>query len=205
MAAQINLTTAHEVALEDFAAGDPRVMAHNSLVSFKEEESVFEVPYLGKLYRLTYPGGQVSGTDGGTEVPLAVKIIILHYLTQAGPEPLEGTRISYKELPNGFVYATPFANRNIRPLVSIFAGNPDKLKEAAAQLGGREVELGDVAVEIFVLPKVPVTFVLWFGDDEFPASGNVLFDSAAGNHLHTEDYALIPGLAIWDMKRLAGL
>lgn len=205
MAAQINLAPAHEVALKEFAAGDPMVMATNAQVSFKEAASVFDVPYLGGSYRVTHPDGKITGANEGTEVPLAVKIIILHYLTQTGPEPLEGTRISFKELPHGFIYVTPFTNLAIRPLVSIFADNPDKLREASALLGGREVKLGDVAVEIPVLPKVPVTFVLWLGDEEFPASGNVLFDSAAGNYLHTEDYALIPGLVIWEMKRIAGL
>ncbi|MCL6560367.1 MAG: DUF3786 domain-containing protein, partial [Firmicutes bacterium] len=54
-------------------------------------------------------------------------------------------------------------------------------------------------------PLVPVTYVLWLGDDEFPASGTVLFDSTASTHLATEDYAFIAGMGVFELKKAAGL
>lgn len=205
MAAQVNLDSARDIAIEQFAAKEPKSMAKNALVVFNEQENFFEVPYLGGTYRVFYPSGEVTRADMSIDVPLVVRIILLHYLTQAGPGALTGTRIAYQSLPSGFIYVEPFTNRAIRPLVKIFGNHPDKLKEVAQQLGGKTIKMGDLAVEIPVLPKVPITFVLWLGDDEFPASGNVLFDGAAGSHLHTEDYALIPGMVLWEMKRMAGL
>lgn len=205
MAAQINLDTARDFAIEQFAAKEPHSMAANALVVFNEQENFFDVPFLGGTYRVFHPTGEVTRVDTSVDVPLVVRIILLHYLAQAGPDALAGTRIAYQALPSGFIYVEPFTNRAIRPLVKIFGDHPDKLKEVAQQLGGKIVKLGDLAVEVPVLPKIPITFVLWLGDDEFPASGNVLFDGTAGSHLHTEDYALIPGLVLWEMKRMAGL
>ena len=89
--------------------------------------------------------------------------------------------------------------------MSIFGGCPEKLVEAGEKLGGQRADAGDWAVTVHIFPKVPVTFVLWEGDDEFPPSGNILFDSSAALHLETEDYALLPGLAIFQMKKAAGI
>jgi hypothetical protein len=33
-------------------------------------------------------------------------------------------------------------------------------------------------VELYPLPRVPVTLILWFGDEEFPARADLLFDSS---------------------------
>ncbi|MFA7467338.1 MAG: DUF3786 domain-containing protein [Desulfotomaculaceae bacterium] len=205
MAAQINLQPAREKAGKEFALADPGAMESNARVVFNRNEAYFVVPFLGQEYRVYYPVGRTERVDGQGAVPLANEIALLHYLTKCSPRDVEGRSIAFQELPSGSIYIGPFTNRAIKPLVSIFGANPGALVEAAQKLGGWKTDMGDVAVTVPVLPKIPITYVIWEGDDEFPASGNVLFDASAPAHLHTEDYALLPGLAIWEMKRLAGL
>lgn len=201
LSAQINLTAAHLAAREQFAGKDPVLMSRNARVDYEEGTASFLVPFLGRKYRVYHPEGKVELLDGGGDVPQPVQIVLLHYLSQAGPEMAEGRLISFKELPDGFIYREPFTNRAIRPLVAVFGQNPSKLIEAAEQLGGWKENLGDVSVTIPVFPKIPITFVIWEGDEEFPPSGNVLFDASAPCHLPTEDYALLPGLVIGEMKK----
>jgi hypothetical protein len=43
--------------------------------------------------------------------------------------------------------------------------------------------MGDAAFTITALPRLPLTFVLWCADDEFPASIKVLFDKTAEKHV----------------------
>lgn len=205
MTAQINLQPAREKAGKEFALADPGAMESNARVVFNPDGAYFVVPFLGKNYRVYYPVGSAEWVEEQGTVPLANEIVLLHYLANCSPRDVEGNNIAFQELPSGSIYIGPFTNRAIRPPVSIFGSNPGALVAAAQKLGGWKTDLGDVAVTVPVLPKIPVTFVLWEGDDEFPASGNVLFDASAPAHLHTEDYALLPGLAIGEMKRLAGL
>jgi len=40
---------------------------------------------------------------------------------------------------------------------------------------------------------VPITFVLWRGDEEIPPSGNVLFDASIPSYLPVEDIAVVCG------------
>lgn len=197
----INLSPALAHAQASFAAADPVVMAVSSLCSYDEKEQKFIVPYLGRQYRVFYPEGKVEGPDG-RDVPLPLQIVFLHYLTHAKPRQLEGKWISFKELPGGDIYIVPFTNRAIRPLVAIFGSNPARLVAAAERLGGRPLPLGTAAAVLPVLPKVPMAFVLWAGDEEFPPSGNILFDATAGLHLDTEDYALLPGLVLSELKQV---
>jgi len=180
----------------------PESMSQKALVEFCQTGSYFNVPFLGKSYKITYPSGEILCLDEQIDVQLPFKIVLLHYLTHCSSRVVEGCKIAFRELPNGSIYVTPFTNRSIKPLIAIFGANQNKLIQAAQLLGGWREDIGDVAVTIPVLPKIPITFVLWEGDDEFPPTGNVLFDASASSHLHTEDYALLPGLTIWEMKKI---
>ena len=202
--ALVNLNPAHDKAKVEFSRSVPDKMAENSGVKYHSDSCTFKISFLGRDYTVSHPDGNVESVDGGS-VPLENKVCILHYLTNASGAGVMGKHISFSELPSGFIYVTPFTNRCIRPLVSIFGRDPQKLIEAGEMLGGTREKLGDYAVTVPVFSKIPVTFVLWEGDDEFPPGGNVVFDASAPEHLETEDYALLPGLAVFTMKKLAGL
>jgi Domain of unknown function (DUF3786) len=62
-------------------------------------------------------------------------------------------------------------------------------RRAALSMGADTVPLGDAAYCFAVLPRLPVTVVVWATDEEFPAEASVLFDESAGHYLPTEDLA----------------
>lgn len=160
-----------------------------------------ELQFMGRSYNIT-PEGSVSFTDGEVEVPIAEKILILHYLVHASGVALANKPISFKELPGGAIYITPFTNRSIRPLVGAFGEDPLALLPIAEKLAGKRANHGDVSVIINVFPRIPVTLILWAGDDEFPASGNILFDASAPGYLPTEDYAVLSGMLALRLRQL---
>lgn len=65
------------------------------------------------------------------------------------------------------------------------------LVETAKALGGVETKYGDLSVTIPALPKIPITYIIWKGDDELPASSMLLFDASASHYLPTEDIAVL--------------
>ncbi|NTW05017.1 MAG: DUF3786 domain-containing protein [Peptococcaceae bacterium] len=200
----INLLPAYAKAKEELSKTTPVEVSQRTQVAFDQIKSNFLIPFLGKEYLVSFPEGEVT-TAEGDEVPLVVKICHLHYLTKTGRTELTNQYISFKELPNGSIYIQPFNNRAIRPLVAGFASKPETMIKAGEHLGGRRVEIGDYAVKINIYPKIPITFVIWEGDEEFEASGGILYDSSAKFHLDTEDYALLPGLVIQEMKKAIAL
>jgi len=200
--AYMNLDVTYKYAVEKLAMKEPQEMARNAGVEYNHEGRVFTVDYLAEKYNVSYPDGEVKLAQKHGEVDLTVKILILHYLFTANGAPLQNRWISFKELPDGAIYIEPFTRRAIKPLVNLFAERQEDLVRLAKKLGGREENLGDTSVTINVFPRVPVTYVIWGGDDEFPATGNILFDASSPNYLPTEDYAVISGLVVYKLGKM---
>lgn len=199
----MNYTAAYEAALKKFRETSLEEIAEFS--GYPIEGNKIKVELLGQQFEVEHPSGNFSpepALEG--ELPVFARILVLHYLVNRLPAVQTGQLISYKELPGGNIYIQPFTNRAIRPLVSTFGANPENLVKIASQIGGEPVKLGDAAVILKVFPKIPVTLVIWGADDEFPASGNILFDSSAGSILHTEDYAVLASFVAMTLKKLAG-
>jgi hypothetical protein len=48
----------------------------------------------------------------------------------------------------------------------------------------------------YFFPKLPIVIALWIGDEEVPASANILFDANAGNILPTEGLSVAAGVLV---------
>jgi len=166
-----------------------------------DSKRVITTEYLNRSYLISLPDIEISLMDSEETIPLRDKILILHYLSQAKGTPLANKIISYKELPEGSNYFPIFSKRAVKPILDHFGREPERLVDVAAKLGGFEVDYGDVAVTINAFPRVPITFVLWKGDEEFPPEGNILFDSTIPDYLSTEDINVLCEAIAW---RLVG-
>ena len=167
-----------------------------------DAKTVVIVEYLSKSYQITFPDIEILLGDSEEVVPLKDRILILHYLTQAKGIPLAGKLITYKELPEGANYFPTFYKRAIKPLVDHFGREPHRLKDIAKKLGGQRVDYGDVAVTINAFNRVPITLVVWRGDEEFPPEGTILFDSTISDYLTTEDINVLCEIIVWKLVRL---
>lgn len=198
----MNYSAAHDVALEKFRKAILEEISEYS--GYPLEGNRIKVEFLGRKFDVEHPSGQFyAETTLNEEISLPTQILILHYLVNRSPAMQTGQLISYKELPGGGIYIQPFTNRAINPLVKAFGCQRSKLIQAAGTLRGEAVALGDAAVALSVFPKVPITLVIWEADDEFPATGNILFDSSAGTILPTEDYAVLASQVVFALRKLA--
>ncbi len=198
----MNWETTLELAQKVFAEKKPYELAFLVNVKYNETENEFILPFLNQEYHVKYPTGEVY-KPGGADIPIVNKILILHYLNSSKGIPLKNKWISFKELPSGHIYIDPFHNRAIRPLVTIFGEKPEQMIKAGIAMGGKEEKMGDASVVIPAFPLVPIAYVIWRGDDEFPPSGTILFDESAPDHLPTEDYAVLASTLVFEMKKTA--
>lgn len=202
----LNRDVTLELTKQDFQkiAADcrPQEIAERAGVKYLEEESEFLVSCLNKEYHVSFPSGDIY-CQGDDEIQLDVGILILHYLNSAEGVPVQDQLISFQELPSGQLYINPFHGRAIQPLIKIFGDQPDKFIKAGLALGGEKGDKGDASIRLNLFPRVPILYVIWLGDDEFPASGNILFDASAASYLPTEDYAVAGGMVVFEMKKLA--
>jgi hypothetical protein len=86
-------------------------------------------------------------------------------------------------------------------LISVFGSDPAALVTAGKRLNGKILQTGDAAVELSYFPCLPITCILWRGDDEFPAEATVLFDETADIFFSAEDMAVAGQMAVLDLVR----
>lgn len=186
----MNLSIPHSMALAEFSQRIPADIAQKAHVPFEASTAVFNLDYMNAEYQVSHPEGTIQSKSGQT-LPLADEILILHYLNFAKGTGLKGQLISFKELPDGAIYIEPFLRRTVKPLLKAFEGNMDKILPLAQKMGAHTETRGDISFTLRPLPMIPITFVLYREDEEFPASCSILFDASAPGYLPTEDYAVL--------------
>jgi len=198
---------AYKLACEELAKiGDIEQQCLKSSARYLEIDSkkVIIIEYLSQSYLISLPGIEISLMNSEAAVPVKDKILMLHYLTSARGTPLSNKMIAYKELPGGISYFPTFSKRAIKPLLDYFGKEPHRLLDVAGKLGGHKADYGDVAVTINAFSRVPITLVLWQGDEEFPSRGNIMFDSTISEYLSTDDINVLCETIAWRLVRLLG-
>jgi len=149
---------------------------------------------VGRDYVISHPGGVVLDADGAP-AEVSVAILLLLYLLESTGRDMAGRWVSFEQLPGGAGYMGAFRGRVVGPTLRTFGPTPEALAEAAATLDGELLEMGDVAVRLPALPRVPIAYVLWRGDDEFAPSASVVFDASVEGYLDAEVVTVLAELA----------
>ena len=88
-----------------------------------------------------------------------------------------------------FVHCPNF-RRNITIIEKVFGVNPQLLYTTAEPFNYKSVDIGDAAVKVYTLPRVPVVLVIWAGEEGLPPSSEILFDKSAPHYLSEETSAV---------------
>jgi hypothetical protein len=191
----------YKFACEQLAKiGDIEAQCRKSGARYLDPHEIV-IMYLNQLYHITLPDGRILLENGGIEAPVRDKILILHYFTGAKGTSATGKLIAYKQLSGGVSYFPTFSHRAIVPLVKNFGKSPELLIKTAAKLGGREADYGDASVTVDAFEHVPITLVLWRGDEELAPNGNILFDANISDYLATEDVTVLCETIIWKLVK----
>lgn len=211
MPTQEDYLTALAIAREECAEKDPRVQAGRSGALWTPSGTgsggagVAEVRFLATPYLIRCPGGDVAYRAKSEKEPaLWEQILLLHYFNTADGTPLSGHWISVKEIPDSRLYLPIFDKRAVAPLLGRFGTDPNRAREAARSIGGRDADGGDVGVTVPVFPRVPVTILFWKADEEFSPRVQILFDRTIVRYLPTEDIILTSQMLAFRLIALAG-
>ncbi len=190
---QNNYETAYREAAQELGYSSVTDIARKSGAACIESESgkALTLPFLGDELLISHPEVSVNYSNKSDGVPLWARIIALHYLNRAGGPSKTGVQITFQDLKGGRVYYPAFLRRTIIPLLEVFGDDFEEFKRAGLCAGGTITPIGDYALSFQAFPFVSLIFALWKGDDEFPATGSVIFDSSIADYLSTEDIAVL--------------
>jgi hypothetical protein len=178
---------------------DPQEIAARTGLAFDADASVFHLKLLGTPLTASYPEFDIVPEANPYE-----KLLIIRYLTEGAYVLPSGKLLSYEELPWGSVYMQNFRGRVIGRLAREFGRGtkpfPDII-ESMAGLNYDKISIGDYGYRIEFIDNLYVSVIYYEGDDEFPASFQVLFDDNIKYAFTAEDVAVIGDVLIGRLRK----
>ncbi|MBI5570881.1 MAG: DUF3786 domain-containing protein [Desulfomonile tiedjei] len=164
----------------------------------------FEVPFLNARY-LVDPIHEVIREltpRPSRQLSEEFQILLIRYLVaNYGGEPT-GEDISEKDLPGGVTFFQGPHALYVGPIAHRYGTDPEGFEQRCLELGAIPGAYGDKGMRFLPFPLMPVTYVLWKQDDEFPASVTVLFDKSIGRWFELDMvFALVLALTERIMQR----
>ena len=173
---------------------DPNLLAVRSGTAFQLLEAgrgQFNLHLWNQPVLLDWPNLTAVNAENGPMLNAMELTLLLFYLATADGAPPTGQWISFSELPEGRFYNPAFQGYTGQSLAQTFKNELPAFIQAANAAGGMPQPLGDAAFAFQALPRVPLLAVYWQGDEDFPASAQILLDASASHYLPTEAYAIL--------------
>jgi len=176
----------HALYWEDLAQAGPSEVCQRTMATYSLERKGYLLPILNQKYLILPVEQKIFCMRGDFCEEEKLRdyfyLMVLLYLLEAKEGEPTSTWISEKELKGGTTFFRGPHALQVEGLKTAFGKNPEAFGRAGSRLGGVELLFGDKAFALTVYPKVPLAYVLWKEDEEFPARVTVMFDSTIQNH-----------------------
>ena len=126
-----------------------------------------------------------SAQSGSPQEPAEFleQLCILAYLINAQDLPLADKLVGAETLPGGQFFFRGLHSLPTKKLEQAFGNRPEALHHISEQFGAEICEFGDASIRLYVLPRLPLTIVIWRRCEEFDARASILFDQTAASQL----------------------
>jgi hypothetical protein len=171
-----------EKAWEELKGLEPADVTKRASVSY--DDGCYVLRSLGMDFRINPDEKAIESMSAGGEVLIKkfgyfFNLSAVWYLVLSKEIEPTGRHLKPESLKGGDVF---FKGTHKLPLGGVahkYGSDRDGFLDRVAALGGKTLgEYGDAAAELYPLPRVPVTLILWLGDEEFPPRADLLMDSS---------------------------
>ena len=193
----------HEELWHQLLKMDLDEVAKRARCNFDPDSQKLIITVLREEYEVDCAGKSVtvSSDSSPAQAGFMEQLCVLAYLINAKDTPASGKLVTGDRLDAGEFFFRGPHELPTGKLETNFGDATSLLIDAAEKLGGKICSFGDASAEILLLPRVPLTFVIWARDEEFDARASILFDSTAANQLPLDALGAGVGIAV---KKLCG-
>lgn len=140
----------------------------------------YELTFLDAVYHIDVAAERITEIypDPSRCLTEMLQILLIQYLVAPLGGPVDGNEASEKDFPGGVTFFQGPHALYVAPITRLYGSDPDAFESRGRELNAVPVSRGDKAMRFTPFPEIPVTYVLWREDHEFPASVSVLFDSS---------------------------
>ena len=195
--------------MEMFTAIDPVEAAARCQVPYDEAEQKFTVGLLGRTYQVHFPDFAVE-VEGDAEgfAPLRdmayAKVLVARYLIRGRYMESNGGWKTFREIPGGELYNTPYNGQCIQRLAWGFGTKLAAFCTAMEKIGGVKLPMRnmDAAYQFSFLPGFDMQFMVCEPDDEFPPSAQILYSDNIPVVFDAEDLVKMGAISITTIKKI---
>jgi len=166
------------------------------------KEKMLPITFYGKEYWINRENGGIykAGEERKAGFDTAMSIYSLFFHSVEHPRNA-GIWVPFRDVKRAAPFTEAFKRTVLQPFSATFEGRLEKLLMAGEKLGFERITHSDAGFQAMAFSCMPVQFLFWDGDEEFPAQANILFDSEITDYIHEETVVLIAGEGT---KRLMG-
>jgi hypothetical protein len=160
--------------------------AHRSKCEYLSDENCYITQLLNTQYKVDLSDKKVySVPEDSPEQPAKFleELCLLAYLINAKDLPLTNKLVKAEALPAGQFFFRGLHALPTKKLEEAFGANPELLLKISQRFDAKKREFGDASITLNVLPRLPLTIVIWRRCEEFEARASILFEQNAASLL----------------------
>jgi hypothetical protein len=162
---------------------DGQQTARRAKCRYFDDPSRYILRLLNTEYTVDVSDKRVVSAEGCSAAGYGRELCILAYLINSRDLPITGKLAPPESLPGGqFFFRGPHVLASEK-LEKAFGRSPKKLHRVGDGFGAKRCDFGDASIQLYVLPRVPLTIVIWRADEEFAARASILFDETAADQM----------------------
>ena len=176
----------HEGLWKQLIPLDPQQTAQKANCKYLTEPDRYVINMLNTEYVVNLSNQEIFSSQTGPEPTPAEfleQLCLLAYLINVQDLSLTNKLTKFESLPGGQFFFRGVHGLPLDKVEKAFAKDTDAILQAIERFDAKKCQYGDASIEFYILPRIPLTIVIWGGDDEFPARVSLLCDSTAGSHL----------------------
>jgi hypothetical protein len=166
---------------------DPVSLCRSTLAAFDRQKGVYTLRVVDLNYTIdpktqSIVAAIATDLNPGT-VSWDVRLLVLAYMTGAKEAPLVGKWVSPIGFSGGDLFFSSDAhNLSFAELMPALK-SPEDFLRAGLKIGGKKDTIGDASFVLQTLPRIPILFIYWAGDEEIASKISVLVDESAVSQL----------------------
>ena len=170
------------------------------LKDVKWDGKEFYVNLLGREYAIAHPDYSIRALDEGMLPPLPVQTFLLRYLLESRDVAWAGEWKTFREMPWGEMYITPYTGRVLTRAAFTFGFRVAAFKAACEKMGATALKHGDAGYQFDLIGGYRIQILIWEGDDEFPPNAQVIYSDNFAQGFAAEDRVVAGDILISTIK-----
>lgn len=164
------------------------------------------ISHFHRRYAVSLQDGSICCLDSDSPVSLFTRLNIYTLFWYCKDEvSASNDWIPFRDLKDASPFGPAFQRSVIHVFSETFSGHMKELEQACRLLGGRKLNISDMGYELDAFQCIPVQFLFWDGDDEFPAQSNILFQRNCVDFIHVESIVSIASEGLARLSEASGI